>query len=213
MELDVGAHLGAVERSVASLERDGQQVRAVTLARSLSATVEDLWGALTNPSRIESWFLPISGDLQQGGRYQLEGNAGGVITACQRPTALAITWEFGGDVSWVEVDVSRDCNDRARLTLTHTMLLSDHWDEYGPGATGVGWELSLLALAMHLTQPDEPMPDEAAFATSPDGRAFITGSSEGWERAAIASGTDPAAARAACARTTAFYTGETPEPD
>ncbi len=213
MELDVGAHLGAVERSVASLERDGQQVRAVTLARSLSATVEDLWGALTNPSRIESWFLPISGDLQQGGRYQLEGNAGGVITACQRPTALAITWEFGGDVSWVEVDASRDGNDRARLILTHTMLLSDHWDEYGPGATGVGWELSLLALAMHLTQPDEPMPDEAAFATSPDGRAFITGSSEGWERAAIASGTDSAAARAACARTTAFYTGETPEPD
>ena len=213
MELDVGAHLGAVERSVASLERDGQQVRAVTLARSLSATVEDLWGALTNPSRIESWFLPISGDLQQGGRYQLEGNAGGVITACQRPTALAITWEFGGDVSWVEVDVSRDGNDRARLTLTHTLLPSDHWDEYGPGATGVGWELSLLALAMHLTQPDEPMPDEAAFATSPDGRAFITGSGEGWERAAIASGTDPAAARAACARTTAFYTGETPEPD
>ena len=213
MELDVDAHLGAVERSVASLELDGQQVRAVTLACSLRATVEDLWGALTNPSRIESWFLPISGDLQQGGRYQLQGNAGGVITACKRPTTLSVTWEFGGDMSWVEVDVSGDGNDRARLTLTHTMLLSDHWDEYGPGATGVGWELSLLALAMHLTQPDEPMPDEAAFATSPDGRAFITGSSEGWGRAAVAAGTDPAAARGAAARTTAFYTGETPDPD
>ena len=34
MEFDVKRHLGAVERSVSSLERDGQPARAVTLARS-----------------------------------------------------------------------------------------------------------------------------------------------------------------------------------
>ena len=56
------------------------------------------------------------------------------------------------------------------------------------------------------------MPDEAALATSPDGKAFIAGSSEGWAQAAVAAGMDPDAARAAARRTTAFYTGESAEP-
>ena len=102
--------------------------------------------------------------------------------------------------------------DRAHLTLTHTAPASEHWDEYGPGAVGVGWELATMGLAIHLAQPTTPKPDEVTFATSPDGKAFIAGSSEGWRRGAVASGTDPDAARAAPRRTTAFYTGETSEP-
>ncbi len=212
MDLDVERHLGAVERSVSSLERDGQPARAVTLARSYGTTVDDLWDAMTNSVRIPRWFLPISGDLKLGGRYQLEGNAGGVITACARPSHLALTWEFGGDVSWVEVRCSDDGAGRARLTLTHTAHVSEHWAKYGPGAVGVGWELGLMGLAIHLRQPNEPKMDEAAFSASPDGKAFIAGSSEGWGQASIAVGTDADAARAAARRTTAFYTGESAEP-
>ena len=212
MDFDVEGHLGAVERSTSSLERDGRPARAVTLSRSYATTVEDLWDAVTNGERIPRWFLPISGDLEPGGRYQLEGNAGGVIATCRRPSSFALTWEFGGDVSWVEVHLADEDAGRARLTLTHTAHLSEHWDEYGPGATGVGWELGLMGLALHLTQPAEAKLDEAAFAASPDGKALITGSSEGWEQAAGAAGTNPAAARAAARRTTAFYTGESAEP-
>ena len=208
MDFDVEVNLGAVERSVSSLERDGQPARAVTLSRGYATTVEDLWDAVTNGERIARWFLPVSGKLELGGRYQLEGNAGGVITACERGSYLALTWEFGEDVSWVEVGFSEEGTGGARLTLTHTARLSEHWDEYGPGAAGVGWELGLLGLALYLAQPDEPRPDEAAFAASPDGKAFIAGSSEAWGQAAIAGGTDPGAARAAARRTTAFYTGE-----
>ena len=167
---------------------------------------------MTSGERIPRWFLPISGDLQPGGRYQLEGNAGGTITACEPPSHFALTWEFGGDVSWVEVRVADAGDGAARLTLAHTQRLSDHWDRYGPGATGVGWEMGLLGLALHIAQPDAPKPDEAAFAASADGKALITGSSEGWEQAAVAAGTDPEAAHAAATRTTAAYTGE-PEPD
>ena len=212
MDFDVESHLGAVERTVSSLERDGQPARAVTLARSFGTTVADLWDAVTNGERIPRWFLPVSGELELGGRYQLEGNAGGTITACEPLSHFALTWEFGGDVSWVEARVSDDGAGRARLTLTHTAHLSEHWDTFGPGAAGVGWEMSLLGLAIHLLHPTEPMPDEAAFATSPDGKAFITGSSEAWGQAAVAAGTDPDAARAAARRTTAFYTGEAAEP-
>ena len=212
MDINVESHLGAVERSVSSLERDGQPARAVTLSRSYATTVEDLWDAVTNGKRVPRWFLPISGELEPGGRYQLEGNAGGVITACEPRSHFALTWEFGEDVSWVEVHISDGGVGRARLTLTHTAHLSDHWYEYGPGAVGVGWELGLMGLAFHLTQPTAPQPDEVEFATSPDGTAFIAGSSGGWEQAAVASGTEPAAARAAARRTTAFCTGESAEP-
>ena len=209
---DVETHLSAVERSVSSLEPDGQPSRAVTLSRTYETTLEDLWDAVTNRERIPRWFLPVTGDLEPGGRYQFEGHAGGVITACQRLTHIALTWEFGEDISWVEVRTSDEAVAFARLTVTHTAHLSDHWDTYGPGALGVGWELGLLGLAFHLTQPDNPKADEVAFVTSPDGRAFISGSSEGWRQAAEAAGTDPASAAAAAKRTTAFYTGEPTEP-
>ncbi|MYE11588.1 MAG: polyketide cyclase, partial [Gammaproteobacteria bacterium] len=52
MDLHVDSQLAAVERSVSSLERDGQPARAVTLARSYATTVEDLWDAVTTADRI-----------------------------------------------------------------------------------------------------------------------------------------------------------------
>ena len=76
---------------------------------------------------------------------------------------------------------------------------------------GMGWELGLLGLAIHLADPSATMPDEVVFATSVEGRAIIAASSEGWERAAVAAGAEPDAARAAAMRTTAFYTGESAE--
>lgn len=199
--------LNAVNRVVSALVRDGHPVRAVMLSRSYATRVEDLWDAVTNGELIARWFLPVSGELEPGGRYQLEGNAGGVITACEPPSLLVLTWEFGGDVSWVEVRVAEDGPDRARLSLTHTQRLSGHWDRFGPGAAGVGWEMGLNGLAIHVEQPGESMPDESVFATA-EGKAFITDSSEAWGKAAVAGGADPEAAHARARRTTAFYTGE-----
>ena len=208
MDLNVESHLNAVERTVASLEREGQAARAVTLARSYATTVEDLWDAVTSAERIARWFVPVSGDLVLGGRYQLQGNAGGTITHCERPSFVGLTWEFGGDVSWVAARLAQDGAGRARLALTHTALLSDHWAEFGPGAVGVGWEMGLLGMELHLTRPNEPKLDEATFHTTVDGKALLTGSSEAWGQAAIAAGTDPEVAGDAARRTTAFYTGE-----
>ena len=208
MSFDVEGHLRAVDRSVLSLERDGRPACSITLARSFSTTGEDLWDAVTNGNRIARWFLPITGELKRGGRYQLEGNAGGVITACEPRARFAITWEFAGDTSWVEVRCSEDKAAGSRLELTHSFLWSPHWDQYGPGSAGVGWELGLLRLALHITEPDAPQLDENAFATSAQGKGLITGSSEAWGEAALAAGMDADAAHSAANRTTAFYTGE-----
>ena len=199
-------------RSVSWLERGGRPASAVTLSRSYATTVEDLWDAVTNGARISRWFLTINGQLELGGRYQLEGHAGGVVATCERLSHFSLTWEFAGDVSWVEVRLSDDGAGRTKLTLTHTAHLSAHWDEYGPGAAGVGWELTLLGLAIHVSRSNAGMPDEAAFSTSPVGRAFIAGSSDEWAKASVAAGTPPEAAGAAARRTTAFYAGGFAEP-
>ena len=212
MNFDVESNLGAVERSVSSLKRDGQPARAVAISRIFATTPDDLWDAVANGERIPRWFLPVSGELELGGRYQLEDNAGGEIIACEPQSRFALTWEFGDDVSWMEVSLSDEGTDRTRLTLTHTQRLSEHWTEYGPGATGVGWELALLGLDFHIAQPTAAKPDEAAFAASPDSKALIAGSTQGWAQAAIAAGDDPDAAHAAARRTAAFYTGEPIEP-
>ena len=210
MNFDYKSHLAAVNRSVSMLERDGQPASAVILARSYQTPIDNLWDAVRNPERIPLWFMPISGDIKLGGRYQLEGNAGGIITACEPPSRLTLTWEFAGDVSWVEVTVSQQSTGLAHLTLTHTALISEHWYTYGPGATGVGWEMGFLGLALYLADPDFAKPDPTEFAFSPSGKAMLTGSSEQWGEASIDAGTEPDAARTAAMRTTAFYTGEEP---
>lgn len=208
MKFDFETHLGAVERSVSALERDGQDARSVTLSRSFTTSVEDLWDAVTNAERIARWFVPISGDLKLGGRYQLQGNATGVITVCEPGSCFEVTWEFGGDVSWVRTRVSADADGLARLTLTHTSLVSEHWHEYGSGAVGVGWEMGFLGMTLYIAYPDKPKLDVATFHTLPEGKAILTGSSHAWGQADIAMGSAHELAEAAVRRTCAFYTGE-----
>jgi hypothetical protein len=77
----------------------------------------------------------------------------------------------------------------------------------------VGWDSGLIGLYLHLTTRQAVDPAAVAkWSGSDEGRQFLTASSEGWYEASVASGTDPAAARAAADRTTAFYTGM-PGPD
>ena len=104
--------------------------------------------------RLPRWFAPVEGDLKIGGRYQVENNAGGEIVQCEPPRMFSLTWEFGGDVSWVNVELKAQGPEAVRLTLTHTVKLSPHWEQYGPGAVGVGWELGLLGLALFLADAE-----------------------------------------------------------
>ena len=208
LDLEVRRHLIAVHREVTVLEHEEHSGRIVGLKRSFVTSTEDLWDAITNPKRIVHWFLPISGELKIGGRFKFEGNAEGFIVQCVPRSRLVVTWEFGGDVSRVEVLISKDEFGVASLTLNHMMVFTDHWREYGPGATGVGWEMALLGLDLHLTRPNEPKLDEATFHTTPMGRSLLLSSSDLWGHAAIEAGTDPEVARGAADRTKAFYTGE-----
>jgi uncharacterized protein YndB with AHSA1/START domain len=208
MKQDVIASLGAIRREVRACEQDGRPARAIVAERSYDTTVDDVWDAVTNRERIARWLAPIDGDLRLGGRYQLEGNAGGEITTCDPPAHLALTWELGGGVTWVDVHLSADPDGGTLLRLEHVALSEDleQWGPFGPGAVGIGWDLSFLALAEHLLTGDAVDVD-AEVAASPVGVDLIARSSEAWCDADIASGTPEDDARAAAARTTALFTG------
>jgi uncharacterized protein YndB with AHSA1/START domain len=208
MQFDIPGFIGAVVRRVEDRERDGTPVRAVVATRSYDTGIDDLWDALTNPERLPRWFLPVSGELRLGGRYQLQGNAGGLITECAPPQRLAVTWEFGPQVSWVTVDLTAEGAGTTRLTLEHTAPIDPHWETYGSGAVGVGWDLSLVGLAQHVASGQALDPAEfAAWSASEEGKAFIRGCAEGWGEAEAAAGEDPAKARERAATTAKFYTG------
>jgi uncharacterized protein YndB with AHSA1/START domain len=212
VEFDVIRTIGAVTRAVTNRERDGRPARAVVASRDYDTTPDDVWDAITNPERIPRWFLPVTGDLRLGGRYQLQGNASGEITRCEPPRHLALTWEFAGDVSWVTVELT-EANGRTHLELEHIAYVDDaRWNQYGPGAVGVGWDMTLMGLDLHLGTGAANDPQAfMAWCASPNGKDFIRRSSDGWRRASVEAGTEDGAAHDAALRTTAFYSGE-PDP-
>ena len=212
MPFDTIAQAAMVVRKVEDVMHEGQAARAVVASRDYPTDIADLWDAITEKERIPRWFAPVEGDLTLGGKYQIKGNAGGTVTACDPPRSFALTWEFGGGVSWVEVELAEAGDDRTRLTLRHIAPLDDKseefWDRFGPGAVGVGWDLSLMGLGWHIeTGESNERFAEETWALSDEGKAFATWSSEAWTAASIAYGTAEAAANRAGASTTAFYTG------
>jgi uncharacterized protein YndB with AHSA1/START domain len=203
--------IGAEVREVADRERDGAPVKVVVMTRTYDTDVDDLWDALTDPARIPRWFAPVTGDLELGGRYQVQGNAGGTILRCEPSKVFDITWEFAGAVSWVTVTLAAD-GAGARLTLEHSMpaehLDGEHWQTFGPGAAGVGWDLSFLGLGLHLASGAEKPPEtDPAWMATDEAKAFMRGSAEAWAEAHIASGEDAGVARGMAANTAKFYTG------
>ncbi|TVP82120.1 MAG: SRPBCC family protein [Alkalicoccus sp.] len=210
--IDLNASLGAVTRTVTSVEKDGESMRSVTLERFYNTAADDLWDAVTTPERLERFFAPVSGDLKLGGQYQVEGNASGTITDCEPPQFFAATWEFGGGMSWIEVQISGD-GERSRLTLSHICPVDEHWEKFGPGAAGVGWDLTLVGLEAYLTETGFDRAAGEALMISEEGKTFMAGAGRDWGRAAKASGEDPVQAVAAAERTTAFYTGEETQED
>ena len=211
--IDIAREIEAIQRGVGEGEIPAGVGRAVRLQRDFDAPIEDVWDALTNPDRIGRWFLPISGDYRLGGRYQFEGNAGGEILDCERPNRLKVSWVYGevsspADVSELEVRLST-VDGGTRFELEHTAVVpEDRWDEYGPGAVGVGWDMGLLGLSLHLTGGS--VGDPIAWQVSPEGRDFAIRSSRAWGAANLACGADPEVVERGVENTIAFYA---PDPD
>jgi uncharacterized protein YndB with AHSA1/START domain len=208
---DIMDQLAATTRETGTGKTPVGEGRTVTLRRTYSADITDVWDALTTAERINRWFLPVSGDLRLGGHYQFDGNAGGEVLECEPPQLLRVSWVMGEQTpdSFSEVEVRLTPVDGGTLfELVHTATVPPQmWDQFGPGAVGVGWDGGLLGLAQHLESPGTEMSTEQKLAWSmgDEGRRYLTASSQAWGEAYLASGASPEAVQAAVAATTAFY--------
>ena len=179
---DMLEELAAIHRNVA--RDDGSDTVSVTLSRAYDADAEDVWDALTNPDRLPRWFYPVSGNLAVGGSFQFEGNAGGEVRRCDRPTWLQVT--FGGPDSILDVRLAVT-GDETTVELTHTVPLAMAGSGAGALFVGPGWDGALLGLGIHLRGLSVGDPLEAA--NSAEVIEFNRGSISRWTEAVESSGT------------------------
>jgi uncharacterized protein YndB with AHSA1/START domain len=206
---DIHDPIGDTHRTVRTGRIAAGEGRTVLLWRAYPAPVEDVWDACTSAERIGRWFLPVTGDLRLGGKYQLEGNAGGEILRCEPPRLLRVSWLFGDNPpSEVELRLSPGPSGGTVLELEHTAIVDPaFWARFGPGAVGVGWDMALLGLRLHVAGEVTDGAEVQRWLESPGGRGFVSASSEAWGAALVAAGGTAAEAATAVQNTTAFYTG------
>ncbi|MGI9406371.1 MAG: SRPBCC family protein [Hyphomicrobiaceae bacterium] len=205
--------LGAEFRELTERNHNGKPARVVAATRVYPTTQEDLWDAITNKERLPRWFSPVTGNLEPEGRYKIKGNAKGKIIKCDPPDSFELTWEIFFNVSWVHVRLAPESNG-TRLTLEHIMLKGGlaerHWRRYGPGATGVGWDLAFLDLGLHLdmggAEIDRSTHD--VWMKSDAGKTFLRTCAAAWGRSHIAAGETEENAHTNAAATAKFYAGD-----
>jgi uncharacterized protein YndB with AHSA1/START domain len=208
--MDIASEIKAVDRTVGTRDTDKGEARTAQLRRTYDASIEDVWDAITDPDRISRWFMPVTGDLRLGGRYQLQGNAGGEIVRCEPPRLLKLTWVFGetteDSLSEVEVRLSEAPGGGTVFELEHVATVdADRWTEFGPGAVGVGWDGALLGLGLYLAGGELTEAERQAWMVSAEARDFMTQSSQAWATAHEAAGATSAEAAAARDNTRRFY--------
>lgn len=209
--MDFERAFGADTREVGKGEREGRPTQLVRASRTYPTSQADLWTAITEKQRIERWFGNVSGDFKRGGRFAIEGNADGEIASCDPPHTLALTWEFGGNKSWVTATVKSV--EGGALTLEHELPTDAeseaHWEKSGPGATGVGWEMAMLGLDGYVQTNGQSVIEAVhAWAEGDGGKSSLRSWAEAWGDAHTEDGTPSKIAMETAVRTAAFYTGE-----
>ena len=74
----------------------------VRMEHRVSTDVDDVWSALTDPSRLARWYGEVEGDLRLGGEYRARVFAsgwegGGRVQACEPTRRLLLTSKEADD--------------------------------------------------------------------------------------------------------------------
>ena len=163
------------------------KARTVVLRRTYAASIDDLWGAFTDPVRLRGWFTTPRGELRLGGTYALEGCGHGRIVRCVAPRMLRVTWSSGpGHPDEVEVRLSKADEGGTVLELEHASVAAT-----GPDGApdpllgvGVGWELAMAWLDRYVSGDGRPRAPgrsgEAALQPTAEDQALLAESARAW---------------------------------
>lgn len=165
----------------------------LALSANIAAFPALIWDALTDPARLETWYGAVDGDLVEGGRFHLGSGAVGSILEVEAPHKLSLTWEVDGSVDPLLLRVDPEDDGTSRVSIHHTALMDRAvFDEFGPGAVAIGWEIALQALRSEIEGGTAPT---RAWLDSEEGQAQLRAWSIRWAAEAVAAGVDEDSAR------------------
>ena len=147
---------------------DGKGV--VRIEERYDTDIDDLWGAITDPSRLARWYGEIEGDLRPGGEFHeylpaADLRAVGRVEACEPPRRLRVvsretdeSFEQGEGVppfdGTIEATLTAD-GDQTLLVIEAGGMPRDKVAFYG-----VGWQVHAENLAAYVAG-QAPGDDEA----------------------------------------------------
>jgi uncharacterized protein YndB with AHSA1/START domain len=140
--------------------RAADGVGVVRIEDRFNTDIDDMWSALTDPSRLARWHGQVEGDLRPGGEFRLtiesEGWDGtGRVQACEPPRRLLVTtretdesWRKGQGVppfdETLEATLTAD-GDQTILVIEVQGMPLDKIALYG-----AGWQIHTENLAAYL---------------------------------------------------------------
>jgi uncharacterized protein YndB with AHSA1/START domain len=137
---------------------DGKGV--VRMEDRFDTDIDDLWSALTDPSRLARWYGRVDGDLRPGGEFRLyiesnDWDGTGRVEACEPPRRLLVTTRET-DESWRKGRGAPPFDDVIEATLTaegdQTVLVIEvlgmPLDKIA--FYGAGWQIHAEDLAAYL---------------------------------------------------------------
>jgi uncharacterized protein YndB with AHSA1/START domain len=130
--------------------RAGDGTGVVRLEDRFGTDMDDLWSALTDPSRLARWLGEIEGDLREGGTFRARFFASGWegtvrVEVCEPPRHLVLLTKSEGEPDGVfEVTLSADGNHTVLVVEDRGVPLSQI------AAYGAGDQIHIEDLAAYL---------------------------------------------------------------
>lgn len=175
----MNADLHTVAEPAPELRRrriDAGEARVAVFTRTYDATVDDVWDACTNPERLRRWYVPVTGDLRPGGRFEQAMMGSGQIVRCEAPAFLKLSLGGGRDEIELRLAAGADAASTV-LELQHATTFDEH--EIGGRmydaifCMGGGYYPRLAALGLHLCGELPGDYDTLRFHENPEVRPII----------------------------------------
>ena len=139
---------GSVTRILGTL-RSEEGAGVVRIEDRLEFGVDEVWSALTEPSRLAQWVGEVTGDLHQGGEWKGSFTSGwegaGRVDTCDSARLLELTMDLGEeDENYTRVTLEADGRG--------TVVVVDQWRlplDY-LAAFAAGLQVHVEDLASHL---------------------------------------------------------------